>query len=440
MRISCFLMALLCYATLCADDVRAQNVERRILSVEEMFLLADENNLSINAYSTAVEQSKVTVTAAKNAYLPSVDVSLSFAYNGNGTITDRNFSGAFTAEIPHFGNNFALEVSQVIFAGGAIKNGVKMSELKSDLASLNADGNRCDIRFMLVGNYLELERLQNQLQILKGNMELTANVLDNMRSRFEQGAVLSNDITRYELQYQNLNYSKIQVENAMLIINNQLNMALGLPQSTVVVPDIPGMEKLSVSEDSSSWQNAAETFSPALRGAAIGLAISEHAEKITYAERFPQVAFFAAEHLDGPVTIDIPAINKNFNYWYAGVGVKYNLDNLYKTNKSLKVSKLATKFANEQLLIAREHIQIAMDAAFIQFKEAFFLLETKEKSASLARQNYEMISYRYKNDLALITDLLDASSQKLEAELQVANAKINIIYNYYKMKHISGTL
>lgn len=49
-------------------------------------------------------------------------------------------------------------------------------------------------------------------------------------------------------------------------------------------------------------------------------------------------------------------------------------------------------------------------------------------------------SIRYENDLALITDLLDAASQKLDTELQEINAKINIIYHYYKLQYISGTL
>ena len=58
----------------------------------------------------------------------------------------------------------------------------------------------------------------------------------------------------------------------------------------------------------------------------------------------------------------------------------------------------------------------------------------------LANQNYTVIRDRYKNDMALITDMLDASNSKLTAEVQLVNAQINIIYNYYKLLYISGTL
>jgi outer membrane protein len=58
----------------------------------------------------------------------------------------------------------------------------------------------------------------------------------------------------------------------------------------------------------------------------------------------------------------------------------------------------------------------------------------------LARQNYKVINDRYLNQLALITDMVDASNMKLSAELQEVNARIGIVYAYYKMKYIAGTL
>lgn len=42
--------------------------------------------------------------------------------------------------------------------------------------------------------------------------------------------------------------------------------------------------------------------------------------------------------------------------------------------------------------------------------------------------------------MALLTDMLDASNMKLSADLGLVNARINVIYNYYKMKYITHTL
>ncbi|GHT72624.1 transporter [Bacteroidia bacterium] len=421
------------FITLCLSSLYAQT-ENRAFSINELFRLADENNRSIRAYTTAISEAEAGIKTAKNAYLPSIDASLSLIYNGNGTITDRNFSHSFVTPIPHFGNNFAMEVSQVIFAGGAIRNGVKIAELQQQIANLNAERNRQEVRFLIAGNYLELCKLQNQLQVFESNITQTQKVLENMRVRLKEGIALQNDITRYELQLQNLNYNKIQLQNAMTLLNNQLTTAVGLTSDIIIVP-----ETMVEALRATPLQPAA-TNTLSVQMAEKSEKIAKHAEKITYAERLPQIALFAGDYLNGPVTIEIPALNKNFNYWAVGVGIKYNLGNLYKSGVKIRANQLAVKRAGEEKIVAEEQIALALEEAFVHYKEAFTLLETKEKSVELASQNYNVIAYRYDNDLALITDLLDAASQKLDAELQAINAKINIIYNYYKLKYISGTL
>ena len=42
--------------------------------------------------------------------------------------------------------------------------------------------------------------------------------------------------------------------------------------------------------------------------------------------------------------------------------------------------------------------------------------------------------------MALLTDMLDASNTKLSADLGLVNARVNILYNYYKMKYLTHTL
>ena len=58
----------------------------------------------------------------------------------------------------------------------------------------------------------------------------------------------------------------------------------------------------------------------------------------------------------------------------------------------------------------------------------------------LAQQNYQVVSDRYLSQLALITDMLDASNIKLDAELKEVDARIGIVFAYYKLKYVSGTL
>lgn len=425
-------------ASLCTQ-VCAQSVATQSLSVEQMFELAEQNNSCIKAHTTAIKQAQEGIKVAKNAYLPSIDASLSLSFNGDGMVMDRDFNYLMKAEIPEFGNNFVLEVSQVIYAGGAISSGVKLSELQAQIAALDADRNRQEVRFLIVGNYLELCKLENQLKVFESHITQTEKVLKDMRIRHEQGTALHNDITRYELQLQNLNYTKTQQLNAQQILNNQLTTTLGLPQTTCIRSGEIHINQLA-DKDSIAWQNEALLSAIPIKMAETAIRMSEQKKKLSHSDRLPKVALFAMNNLTGPVTIEIPTLDNNFNYWAVGVGIKYNIGNLYKANKKVKADKLGIQKAQEEMQVAQEQIMLGMQAAHIKYKEAYTLLKTKEKSVELATQNYDVVNYRYTNDLALITDLLDASSQKLNAELEEVNARINILYNYYKLHYISGTL
>lgn len=438
MRKTSFLIVPL-WAVLCTIHVCAQTDGAQHLTIGQMFELAERNNSRIKAHTTAVKQAQAEVKVAKNGYLPSVDASLSVSYNGDGMILDRDFNYFMKAEIPEFGNNFALEVSQVIYAGGAISSGVKLSELQAQIAALDADRNRQEVRFLIVGNYLELCKLDNQLEVLDSHLAQTEKVLADMRLRHEQGTALHNDITRYELQLQNLDYLKTQLINTRQILNNQLAVALGLPETVAIQSGDVRIDTLS-ERDARHWQDEALQSAIPIQMAETAVQMSEQKRRLSHSDRLPKVALFAMNNLTGPVTIEIPALDKNFNYWAVGVGVRYNIGSLYKANRKVRADKLGIRRAQEERTVAEEQIRLGVQAAHIKYKEAYTLLETKEKSVQLATQNYDVVHYRYANDLALITDLLDASSQKLDAELQAVNARINILYNYYKLHYISGTL
>lgn len=58
----------------------------------------------------------------------------------------------------------------------------------------------------------------------------------------------------------------------------------------------------------------------------------------------------------------------------------------------------------------------------------------------LANENYSVTSNRYRNELALLTDMLDAGNTKLSADLALVNARIDLVYHYYQMRYVTHTL
>ena len=405
------------------------------MTIQEMFARADSLNTSIQAAKLGVESARAAEAVARNGYLPSIDASLSLSYNGNGYIMERNFTGGFNVDIPHFGNNFKFQASQVVYAGGAIRHGVELAKTGTEMARFQADKNRNEVRFLIAGDYIELCKLGNQLRVIDSNLELTRKLIDKMQARVENGTALQTDVNRLELLAENLAYNRLKVESAREIVGRDLGMALGMGTEIPVVSDV-----LPETSGSSDWTEEALAHSPAILLSNAMVQMGEHKEQIARAERRPQISLFAGEYLDGPILIEIPPINKNFNYWAVGVGIRYNLSSLYKSPKVIRQTHLATEQARKQLEVTREKITLAVAAAETDYRNAFRLLETKERSVALAQENYEQIRYRYEEGLATMEALLDASNQLLDAQMQEVNARMNIAYNYYKLQYIAGII
>ena len=297
-----------------------------------------------------------------------------------------------------------------------------------------------EIRFLLVGHYLNIYKLDNQIKVLQKNMELTDEVIANMKARMEQGTVLKNDITRYELQKEQLNLQLARVQDAQKIANHQLITILHLHKDTKIVPDTSLLEQQIRTLTEDDWQNMAEANNIFLKQAQATIELNKQKVKQERSKRLPHISIVAADHLDGPITIEVPVLDNNFNYWYIGVGIKYNLASLFKNNRTLKQARLNVRQAQERHQLVQEQVENAVQEGYVNFLTAFTDLRTQENSVKLADENYNVTENRYKNEMALLTDMLDASNMKLTADLGLVNARINILYNYYKMKYITHTL
>ena len=138
--------------------------------------------------------------------------------------------------------------------------------------------------------------------------------------------------------------------------------------------------------------------------------------------------------------MEVPPIDRNISYWYVGVGVSYNVSSLFKTDKSLSRSHAATIHAEDEFAATKENTELSIRADYIRYIEAYEELKTQTKSVELAERNYSTVFTRYSADMALITDMLDAANSLLDAEQQLVNARINIIYYYYKLLFTSGKI
>lgn len=427
-------------AVLWSGGVWAEGQNRRVLTVEQLFEIAETSSAQLRPSIAAAEEAGREISVARSGRLPDIEANLSLSYIGDGFTTRRDFSDYQRAPIPHFGSNFGVTVSQPVYAGGAITAGIELAELRHSAAGYATEITRDELRRQLVDFYLDLYKYANLRSVVEQNIGRARMVLAEMHARYEQGVVLQNDITRYELLVENLSLELIRIDNTLSILNRNLVVTAGLPDDTEVLPDTTILARALPSADEKWWQHEAELESPSLKLARKDVEISRKAEDLARSERLPKIGLKAGWTIDGPILVEVPPINRNLSYWYVGVGVSCNLSSLYKTNKSVARSRAATVTAIDRLEAARENLSLGVNAGYVRYMEAYEELRTRQKSVELAGRNYRTVATRYAEGMALITDMLDAANSQLDAEQQLVNARIGIISCYYKLLYTSGKI
>lgn len=402
--------------------------------------MADAQNSDISASNASIAVARQCESVAKNSRLPQINASVTLSFLGDGTILDRNFSNPMRDRLPHFSNNLGIEVYQPVYTGGAITSGISLAGKETEMAINGRSITVNSIRMAIVSNYLELAKQRNLLKVYDENISLTEKLIGEMKLKYSEGIVLKNDITRYELRLSSLSYDKIATENAIRILNNNLISLLGMDPTVEIIPDIEGDGLLAVETAYSNWIETAASNSPTLKTFDISTDMTHLGRKIAQSDYIPKIGLVAGDNLLGPITFEVPAINKNYNAWFVGINVKWNISSIFTTPKSTHKYDLKIAEIQDEREAAETAISRNISEALTLYRQAVERLEIENKNVQLAQENYTVVSNRFDNQLALLTDMLDASNALLDAGVRRVNADISTRFYYYQLHYLAGTL
>ena len=410
-------------------------------TLSRMFELADRANAGVRAADASVETARRHEAEARAARLPNISASLTLSYLGDGTILDRDFGNRRRDPLPHFSNTLEVSLDQPVYAGGAILGGIDIARQQISLASTTRDGVRNDVRMAVATNYLELVKSRNLLEVYRENIALTHRLIDEMEARYDKGVALRNDITRYRLRLSTLSYDSLSTANAANICVSNLTSLLGLDKESPINTDAPeafvGIPDIG---NEASWLALARANATALISLDTRTEIEKTARKVTHSDYLPKIGIVAGDNFLGPVTFEVPALNTNYNAWFVGVNVKWNISSLFTTNKATRRHDFELEHIATQREAEDESLNRRIHEAYTLYSQAVQRLSIEEMNVRLAQENYEVVSKRFENQLALLTDMLDASTTRLDAGVRLVNARISTYYYYYQLNYIAGTL
>jgi outer membrane protein TolC len=410
------------------------------LTIEDLFQQVEKANSEVKLARKDVAISAMRQKAAKDGRLPDIGIALEGDYLGNVYVLDRDFGNATRSEMTHWGNSLGVTVNQPLYTGGELTAKINRAAAQTDIASNRVTMVEDQMKMLILQCYLELFKNRNLLSVYDENISLTGELIDEMRARANQGLVLGNDVTRYDLTLSNLNYDRLTVVNTIKNLNYTLVSYLHLENCDTVIPTID-FERINFSAAPlSEWMALSRQESPTLKEFALQHAETTANERIIRSETLPKVGLNAGASVAAPITTHTPVLDKNLSRWYVGLNVTFTPSAFYKSNHKLQAAKLETERLQDAKLAQEESIDRNLDRAYKSYIEAIEHVATQKKNVELASENYRIVERRYSNDLSLLTDMLDASTSKLEAETRLVNAQVNVLYYYFQLKYLSGII
>jgi outer membrane protein len=414
--------------------------ESKVLTLQKAFELAVENSVKLKIIEKNKEFSEKRTEITSLNKLPAISTGLSYGYLSNSNVWNPSFSEHRTFQIPHTFTQFSIQASEVVFKGGEINNSIKKASFEELIASLNYDKNKEDIKFLVVAKYLDIYRLINQKIVFENNVTLSEERLKNIINMGKQGMVTQNDVLRNELILSDLNLAILKTSNSIIIANQELNMVLGQELSQILMPDKNLLLENKDDKDLSFYIKTALNENHELKIAQVENEIAQTNSKLSKSDLYPEIAVFANNNLQRPFLNALPAVDIYNNVWQAGIGLRYNIASIYQSPVKIKASNIKLEQTKQLEILTKQNMELSINSYFIRNLEAKMVLRTLKKDLKSAEENYRIVEKKYFNQLALSTDMIDATNTKIEAEIKVTNAEINVVYTRYQLLKATGII
>jgi len=413
--------------------------EIKQMTANEVAELALQNHQQLKVSAQNIDIAKQNTNVVKLQKLPNITASTSQFYLGDAVAIEKDFSNSTNVPMPHYGSSYAVQATQLIFKGGLVNKSIEMAGLREQLSELDLEKNKQDVKILVISNYLDVYKIVNQEKVFQNNKKLAQERLKNIQKFYQQGMVTRNEVIRGELAIKNLDQGIVTLANNKKILNYNLSIALGLAPDTEIVP-VESLENKESGIGINYYLNLAHDNNPLLKSAQTNVNVADKNIEIIKTDKMPTISGFGGYSLQRPITTRNPVLDMYSGGWQTGISLSYNIDNLYKTKERVKLGELQKNQANDAVILTQQNIDMAVNAAYIKYQESIQQAEILNDAKKLAEENYKITEAKYLNQLAVQAEMIDAQNQKLQSELDYANAEINMLYQYYNLLKSTGTL
>ncbi|MEO6915105.1 MAG: TolC family protein [Chitinophagaceae bacterium] len=428
-------------ASLYAAPATAQNT--RNITLKEVIDLSIKNNKELKYNKAQILEAIAATKEAMERKLPDVKVSGSLMALNNPHINLKtggkdtsNGSGSKAQAVKVNQIAYGLvNVSLPIYAGLRIQYGIESAQYLEKAISLDAENNKEEVILNSVNAFSNLYKARKAEEVVKESLAQARARAVDFANLEKNGLLARNDYLKAELQASNIELSLLETEKNRRVATSNLDIMLGLPQTTDLVADSASLMMPTDTKNIDEWEQLALQNRKDVEALSYREKAARTAIKATKGEMYPSLALTG-----GYVALYVPNLVTVVNAVNIGVGVQYNLGSLWKTRSKIQQAEARVQQvqANQEMLGDGIRMQVTQDYENYMYNTK--KIDVYQKAIEQAAENYRITKNKYDNALVTTTDLLDAEVSQLQAKLNAAVAKADAAVSYQKLLQTTGTL
>ena len=424
---------------LTAYNLSAQT-QTRTLTLDEAVQLGLQNSKQLKRSQYKIDEALTKVAQAKDAALPSAKVSFQYLHALMLSrlieipgVTKEPIKVPF--DFPAYMGT--LSVSEPIFAGNQFKYARQSADLMVQMSRVDADKDKDDITWLVISSYINYNKiLQNQL-IVAQNMQDVQGKLEEITKYEGQGLATKNDVLRFQLQQSQLQLTEIELENNRQIANYNMNVLLGLPDSTQLILPPPSY-KLNESPVFADLLQQAEINRRELQDISYQTKLADVNIKQIHDKRLPTVAATAGMNYINPTGQVIPTRNNLIAPVTLGIGASWDIGTLYTNKNKEKEAALQRQELNTAKDQSMDEIHKDVNKSFILYRVSLEKIKVLQEAVAQAEENERITESKFRNNLVNTTDRIDAQTLLYQARVNLELAKSDATIAWYDMLHSTG--
>ena len=424
------------------NRLKAQEITTPIsMSLNQIWEKVTANNKTIQMQDLRVSVTTEGIKDAKAARLPEISAEGEYARVSNVPIYENGlFHTPDQFEVVHTSYKFGGSAYLNLYNGS--KTNIRIAEEKkeNEIAIEQRNLTTSEMKLRAAAYFLDLQRSHIFKALLLKDISDQEKQLAEIKQLLNHGVVLKSDVLRVTLKLSRQKMALVQLNNDLAIANQKLNILTGYPDDTVIQPvediktDLPVLKPYNIYLSDAMAHSFAYKISQKeteLRKLEVKNVKANVSFKLglfaNYAYSYPQILLY-------PYSIAV------YGLGITGIKASFPISSFYHNTHKARAAELKYQQQEAEHSDTVDKIRQEVNEAYLRYQESLTRIDVAKENISQATENLRIVNNTYFNQLALVTDLLDADTQLLQTRFDYAAARIAAQLQFYQLQKAIGNL